>query len=60
MCNDGKRQTRTVPFPASPVQITMSATDKDPLVLSCVAEEKNYLADFQVTENSSYSPQGAV
>ncbi len=25
----------------------MSATDKDPLVLSCVAEGKSYLADFQ-------------
>lgn len=25
----------------------MSATDKDPLVLSCVAEGKTYLADFQ-------------
>ncbi|CAN0387128.1 unnamed protein product [Hapterophycus canaliculatus] len=25
----------------------MSATDKDPLVLSCVGEGKTYLADFQ-------------
>lgn len=26
----------------------MSATDKDPLVLSCVGEGKTYLADFQL------------
>lgn len=26
----------------------MSATDKDPLVLSCVGENKTYLADFQL------------
>lgn len=29
-------------------QAVMTATYKDPLVLSCVGEGKTYLADFQV------------
>lgn len=32
----------------------MVATDKDPLVLSCVGEGKTYLADFQVGFSSKY------
>lgn len=29
----------------------MSATNSDPLVLSCMSEGKNYLADFQVRDD---------